>query len=89
MDNANLPLDGPVAPNPDRELTYGEKLVRLSFNPSQNTAVYRIKSTIASAIDQMNDLRNTTDDPECKRQCSMAISELQIGSMLSVSAITL
>lgn len=79
---------GPVAPNPDRELTFGERAVGLNFNPGQNPEVYQCKRIFAAAIDQMQALRNDTDDPEVKRLCSVAITEAQTAQMWAVKAIT-
>ena len=81
--------EGPVAADPDRILTYGEKAVGLTFiNPSQDPAVYACKSGFARVIDQMNDLRNATDDTEVKRMASIAITEAQAAQMWAVKAIT-
>lgn len=70
------------------ELTFGQKAVGLTFNPSGDDAVAKAKQTIADAIDQMNDLRNTTDDPGVKRHASAAITELESAQMRMVKAIT-
>ena len=40
--------------------TFGQKAVGLSFNPSGDAAVHECKQRFADAIDQMNDLRNST-----------------------------
>lgn len=59
-----------------RELTFGEKAVGLSFNPSGDDAVAKAKRTFALVIDQMNDLRNgPTASPEVRRMASVAITE--------------
>lgn len=80
--------DGPVAPSPNRELSYGEKAVGLSFNPSQDPAVYACKSGFAHVIDQMHELRTRSDDMEVKRMASLAITEAQTAQMWAVKAIT-
>jgi hypothetical protein len=79
---------GAVAANPDRELTFGEKAVGLAFNPSQDPAVYSCKSVFARVIDQLNDLRNTSENPDVKRTASVAITEAQTAQMWAVKAIT-
>ena len=72
-----------------RELTFGEKAVGLSFNPSGDDAVTQAKRTFALAIDQMNDLRNDpTSSAEVKRMASVAITEAQTAQMWAVKAIT-
>lgn len=84
----DTPHTTPVAANPDRPLSFGERAVGLTFNPSNDPAVYACKSTFAQAIDQMNDLRNSTADPEVKRHASIAITELEGAQMRAVKAIT-
>ena len=71
-----------------RELTYGEKAVGLTFNPGNNKDVDKCKQAFANIIDNMNDLRNPTHDAEVKRMCSVAITESQTAQMWSVKAIT-
>jgi hypothetical protein len=72
----------------NRELTYGEKAVGLTFNPSNDDAVANCKAEFAKVIDRMNDLRNSTDNAEVKRMCSVAITEAQTAQMWAVKAIT-
>lgn len=71
-----------------RPLTYGEKAVGLTFNPSNDDAVANCKREFATVIDRMNDLRNATDYPEIKRMASVAITEAQTAQMWAVKAIT-
>jgi len=76
------------------KLTYGQKLVGLTFNPGNNPDVDKIKKLSAELIDIMNDLRksqNTLHDgkgSEGQRLCSVAITELQTAQMWAVKAIT-
>lgn len=70
------------------ELTFGQKAVGLLFNPSGDDAVGQVKQKFADAIDQLNDLRNTTTSGEVKRMCSVAITEAQSAQMWAVKAIT-
>lgn len=79
---------GAVAPNPERELSFGEKAVGLSFNPSQDPAVYACKVGFAHVIDQMNELRASSDNADVKRMASVAITEAQTAQMWAVKAIT-
>ena len=73
----------------ESELSFGEKAVGLTFNPSGDALVNQIKLNFAAAIDQMNDLRNDpTTSPEKKRLCSVAITELQGAQMWAVKAAT-
>ena len=73
----------------NRELTYGEKAVGLTFNPSNDDAVTACKAAFAIVINQMNDLRNSpSSNPEIARMCSIAITEAQTAQMWAVKAIT-
>lgn len=69
-------------------LTYGQKAVGLSFNPSGDDSVGMAKQRFADVIDQANDLRNNTQSAEVKRMCSVAITEAQAAQMWLVKAIT-
>ena len=68
--------------------TYGEKAVGLAFNPSGSDLVARCKRGYAIVIDEMNDLRAKSDDPEVKRMASIAITEAQTAQMWAVKALT-
>jgi hypothetical protein len=72
----------------NRELTYGEKAVGLTFNPSNDDAVANCKREFAAVIDRMNILRMTSSDQEVKRMASVAITEAQTAQMWAVKAIT-
>ena len=74
--------------NTQRELTFGEKAVGLTFNPSNDDAVAKCKAGFAAQIDGMNDLRNSTKNPEVARMASSAITEAQTAQMWAVKAIT-
>ena len=71
-----------------REMTYGEKAVGLTFNPSGDDAVSACKAQFAEVIDRMNDFRNSTDNAEAKRMASVAITEAQTAQMWAVKALT-
>lgn len=68
--------------------TFGQKAVGLAFNPSGDDAVAKCKQIFADAIDQMNELRKTTESTEVKRMASVAITEAQTAHMWAVKAIT-
>ncbi len=72
----------------DAQLTYGQKAVGISFNPSQLPEVDRVKQTYANTIDQMNELRGVTTSAEVKRMTSIAITETQAACMWAVKALT-
>jgi hypothetical protein len=72
-----------------RPMTYGEKAVGLTFNPSNDDAVAQCKAEFAKVIDRMNDLRQAVNtNPEIARMCSIAITEAQTAQMWAVKAIT-
>lgn len=73
---------------PTREMTFGERAAGCSFNPSNDPDVGRCKQGFADLIDQMNDLRNRSDNAEVKRMASIAITEAQTAQMWAVKAIT-
>lgn len=75
-------------PQAQRELTFGEKAVGLTFNPSGNDAVNTIKQQSAALIDTLNNLRSANDNPEVKRMASVAITEVQTAQMWGVKAAT-
>jgi hypothetical protein len=77
-----------TAPPPQRELTFGEKAVGLTFNPGGSGEVATIKINIGRVIDNINDLRNASINPEVKRMYSVAITELQTAQMWAVKAAT-
>ena len=70
------------------DLTFGQKAVGLTFNPSGDDAVGKCKQMFADTIDQMNDLRNQTSSGDVKRMCSEAITNAQTAQMWAVKAIT-
>lgn len=72
----------------ERELTFGEKSVGITFNPSNNQKVENIKRYYADIIDNLNDKRTNSDNPEVKRMLSVAITEAQSSQMWAVKAIT-
>lgn len=70
------------------ELSYGQKAVGITFNPSQIEAVNRIKQISANAIDEMDAFRKETTSGEAKRHASIAITELEGACMRAVKALT-
>lgn len=71
-----------------RALTFGEKAVGLTFNPSNNVHVDSIKRMSADFIDYLNDARATTESGDKKRMYSEAITAIQTGQMWAVKAQT-
>lgn len=72
----------------EREMTYGEKAVGLTFNPGSNEMVATIKQKYAELIDLLEGVRATTASDEVKRLSSIAITEAQAAQMWAVKAVT-
>lgn len=70
------------------ELTYGEKAVGLTFNPSGDEKVQKVKELYAQIIDLCNDLRSEVGQGEKGRLLSVAITEAQSAQMWAVKGIT-
>lgn len=71
-----------------RELSFGEKAVGLTFNPGGHQAVNSIKTLSAALIDELNNMRNSVDSGEAKAQFTIAIRSIQEGQMWGVKAAT-
>lgn len=75
--------------NEDRVLSFGEKAVGLSFNPSGDHLVVEIKRYFAGTIDVLQRERiNPLATDEQKRMYSIAITEAQTAQMWAVKAAT-
>lgn len=75
-------------PSTTKQLSFGEKAVGLSFNPSNDPQVQAVKAAYAAIIDQIEDIRTNTNSNEITRLCSVAITEAQGAQMWAVKAIT-
>ena len=69
-------------------MTFGQKAVGLTFNPSNSDDITKCKQEFADCIDRMNYLRISTDSSEIKRMASIAITEAQTAQMWAVKALT-
>jgi hypothetical protein len=72
----------------ERQMTFGERAVGLSFNPSGVAAVNDLKVAAAEFIDICHAERDAATDPEIKRMYSVAITEAQTAQMWAVKAAT-
>jgi hypothetical protein len=72
----------------DKEQTFGERAVGLTFNPSGDGRVAELKQLSAALIDACNALREGAADHEVKRMYSVAITEAQAAQMWAVKAAT-
>lgn len=70
------------------ELTFGQKAVRASFNPSKNSMIDAVKQKYADVIDLLNEARDFADNPNVKRVASVAITEAETACMWAVKALT-
>jgi hypothetical protein len=70
------------------DLSFGQRAVGLSFNPSGDQTVHLLKQQIAEFIDACDEARKTSADPEVKRMYSVAITEAQTAQMWAVKAAT-
>ncbi len=71
-----------------RDFTYGEKAVGLTFNPSNDPTVQKVKELYAQIIDVCNEERTKAGQGEKGRLFSVAITEAQTAQMWAVKAIT-
>lgn len=71
-----------------REMTFGEKAVGLTFNPGNSLEVDACKREFAAVIDRLHDLRESSQNQEVKRMASVAITDAQSAQMWAVKAIT-
>ncbi len=73
----------------ERELTFGEKAVGLTFNPSGDPLVQEAKVLFAKVIDLAQAIKVAEGGPSEKgRLASIAITEAQAAQMWLVKAIT-
>lgn len=71
------------------QLSFGEKAVGLTFNPSGDENVLAIKRLYADIIDRLNILREQAGrDGGAGRHYSVAITDAETAQMRAVKAIT-
>lgn len=68
--------------------TLGEKRVRTSFNPSDNSIVQHIKERAAEFINYVNDSMPNPKDAEQARLKAMALTAIEEAAMWAVKAAT-
>jgi hypothetical protein len=69
-------------------LTFGERVCGVSFNPGGNIDVNNIKVNFAEVVDVLQYYREAATNPEVKRMLSIAITESQTAQMWAVKAVT-
>ena len=72
----------------DQTLTFGERAVGLTFNPSGDPLVLDLKQKAAAFIDACHVLRESKGNGEIARMYSVAITEAQAAQMWAVKAAT-
>lgn len=70
-----------------RELTFGEKAVGYTFNPSGDENVAKVKQLYAEIIDLVHNMK-TPEQCEKNRLLSVAVTEAQTAQMWAVKAFT-
>jgi len=68
--------------------TFGQIAVGLDFNPSGKDAVANMKQKYADIIDELHQLRMTTQSKEQSRWASVAITQAELAQMASVKSLT-
>lgn len=74
--------------NEQKRQTYGERLVRASFNPSDDSIVDRVKQKHAEIIDLLKAEMDSTAFPDEVAFYQRAINKEVEASMLAVYALT-
>lgn len=71
------------------ELTEGQKLMGVMFNPTSDVNVAKCKQDFASIADNLLDLANQDDaTPQIKRMVALGLTRLQEAQMWTVKALT-
>jgi alpha-galactosidase len=74
----------------NRELTFGEKLVGITFNPSSDDKVAKAKALFAEAADLlMEEMSGRETSPLSKTIKEAAVADILRAQMMVVKAITL
>lgn len=79
---------GPQDPAGSRELSFGEKRVGISFNPSKLPEVDEVKRKHAFLINYMKSIQDDATNPEVKRLCAESMTQLETACMFAVKALT-
>lgn len=72
---------------PQRDLTFGEKAVGITFNPGGKPEVNVIKQLSAALIDELDNQRSSVTG-DAAAQFTLAIRKIQEGQMWGVKAAT-
>lgn len=81
---------GAFDPMPNRQMTYGEKLVGITFNPSGDDKVNRAKALCAELADLLHDDYKSSETTPLKNQLyNHAMGEILNAQMNVVKVLTL
>ncbi len=69
-------------------LPKGEYRVGIDFNPSGNSEVNAVKRMAADFINRVEGIASDSENPEVKRLCSIAQTEMESAAMWAVKAAT-
>ena len=95
MEQNTSPIQGEpampdTAPATSRQLTFGEKLVGLNFNPSADDNVSKAKRLCADLADLLNDENNARETSQLSQQLfNHAVGEILNAQMNVVKVLTL
>lgn len=67
--------------------TLGQKLVKVDFNPSNDSLVNDLKKDFANLIDKVNNIKQENERSARAREVAISIQHLQTASMFAVSSI--
>ena len=73
---------------PEQDLSFGQRAVGLTFNPSGDPAVAKCKQGFADLIDQMAELRGSSPSGNQMRHASIAITMMEDALMRAVKVLT-
>lgn len=77
-----------MAAGDDQSQTFGERMVRVSHNPSNDSDVDELKRLGAAFIDKANELREKAGQGEAGRCYSVGITQIELGTMMAVKGAT-
>ena len=82
------PPEKQAEPQQKPQQTLGQRRVRASFNPSQNSLVDSLKAKAAELIDDIDKISQASTEGEVKRCCAKAMTEIEDAAMWAVKAAT-
>lgn len=72
----------------EEELTYGQKLCGVNFNPTQDPLIADIKQRFADITDILIDKAEEADSSGKQHMLTLAINELVTAQMWAIKAVT-